>query len=230
MATSGTYNFSLSNADCVFEAFDRCKIRGTALTGEHMLSARASINLELMTWSNRGVNLWAVDLQTLNLSQGVSQYTLAPETVLLLDTYIETTATGADPIDRIMKPVSRSDWAMIPDKSVEGPPTIYWLDRITPPVLNVWQPPDGNGPYVLKYYRMRRLQDADISMGQTPDFPFRFYDAFCSGMTMRLAEKYAPAQYEAKSKIYKAAWAEAWSADREHAPLRIIPDLSSYYQ
>ena len=229
MTTSGTYSFSLSNADCVFEAFDRLKIRGTALTGEHMTSARISINLELMTWANRGVNLWAVDLQSLALTQGVSQYTLAPETVLLLDAYITTTATGADPIDRIMKPVSRSDWAMIPDKSVQGPPTIYWLDRVTPPVLNVWQPPDGNGPYTLNYYRLRRLQDADITMGQTPDFPFRFYDAFCSGMAMRLAEKYAQEQYDAKKKIYEMAWKEAWAADHEHAPLRIIPDLSSYY-
>ena len=230
MVTSGTYNWSLSNSDCVLEAFDRIQIRGTALTGEHMLSARNSINLELITWSNRGVNLWAVDLQSTVLSQGQSSVTMAPETVLILDAYIETTATGADPIDRIMKPVSRTDWAMIPDKVIQGQPTIYWLDRVSPPILNFWQPADGNGPYTLKYYRLRRLQDAAISMGQTPDFPFRFYDAFCAGMAMRFAEKYAPTQFEEKTKVYKAAWAEAWSADHEHAPLQILPDVSSYYR
>lgn len=88
MTTSGTYNFDLSNSDVVLEAFDRCEIRPPAITGNMMISARRSINLELQRWANLGVNLWAVDLITENLIQGVTTYSIPLETVDLLDVYI----------------------------------------------------------------------------------------------------------------------------------------------
>lgn len=88
MASSGTYNFTLANADIVLEAFDRCEIRPSAITAEHMVSAKRSLNLELQRWSNLGVNLWAVDLITQDLQQGVLTYTLPQETVSLLDVYL----------------------------------------------------------------------------------------------------------------------------------------------
>lgn len=90
MTTSGTYSFELSNADIVLEAFDRCEIRPSAITAEHMVSAKRSVNLELQRWSNLGVNLWAVDLISIPLIQGVTTYTVPSETVSLLDVYLRT--------------------------------------------------------------------------------------------------------------------------------------------
>ena len=74
MATSGTYAFDMPIGDVVIEAFDRCEVRGTALTRNHMLSARRSINLELLEWSNRGVNLWAVKPFSLQIVVGQATY------------------------------------------------------------------------------------------------------------------------------------------------------------
>lgn len=392
MTTSGTYNFELSNTDIVLEAFDRCEVRPAALTTEHMISAKRSVNLELQTWSNLGVNLWCVDLITIPMVQGVPTYTLPKETVSLLDVYLrqftlsgtfnvtpnfsiinlsttvnvvisnhglltgnwinittpvaignlllqgyyQVTVTdpnnftitspvaatstlsngGAVPlftavagqvavqvtlanhglvagevftvyaqthiggitllgpytvtgvidasnfgiaisqtiqfgdtqyentnlaqiqfqtngsavIDNMMSPFGRTDYAMIPDKLAQGRPTTYWMDRQITPKVSIWQVPDQNGPYQLQCYRMRRVQDANASMGETPEIPYRFIDAFCARLARRLAVKYAKPMIAVLEKDADRAWMEAGIEDRERADIMIMPDLTGYYQ
>jgi hypothetical protein len=69
MATSGTYTFNPSLGEIVLYAYNLCEVRNTALAQEHMEAARMSTNLLLANWANRGVNLWAVDLVTVNFNQ-----------------------------------------------------------------------------------------------------------------------------------------------------------------
>ena len=107
MATSGTYNFNPSLGELTLYAFNLCEVRNTAIAQEHMESSRMAMNMMLSNWSNRGVNLWAVDLQTISLVQGQATYSVPDNTVVMLDAYCETT-TGSQPIDRIILPVSRT--------------------------------------------------------------------------------------------------------------------------
>ena len=69
MSTSGTYSWNPSLGELTLYAFNLAEIRNTALAQEHMESARMASNMLLSNWSNRGVNLWAVDLQTVNFNQ-----------------------------------------------------------------------------------------------------------------------------------------------------------------
>jgi hypothetical protein len=56
MTTSGTANFNLDLGDLVEEAFERC---GQELrSGYDMRTARRSLNLLLVEFANRGINLW----------------------------------------------------------------------------------------------------------------------------------------------------------------------------
>lgn len=95
MTTSGTNSWFLDNAGVITEAFGRCGIRPTALTREHFISATRSLNLALQSWSNKGVNLFQVDLQSIPLIQGEATYTLPSNTVNILDAYIETYQLGS---------------------------------------------------------------------------------------------------------------------------------------
>lgn len=393
MTTSGTYTFNPSIADLALESLDRCEIRPPAITNEIMTSVKRSINFELERWANLGVNLWVVDLQTINLVQGVSTYNIPPETVSLLDVYIrtfsltntfnvpvnfstvagspiitvavvnhglqtgeflniltqigignlmlygfyevtsvvnsglftiaspvnsattinnagavplftptsgssimkvtlanhglangqlfnvavQTTVAGvilfgsytvvnvidasnftiqlfsdagnsipvsenmnqlqlqtqsntADPVDRIMTPMGRTDYAMQPDKFVQATPTQYWFDRLINPQITVWPVPDQNGPYQIQYYRMRRIQDASPTMGQTAEIPYRFLDAFCARLAHRLAIKYAKALLPVLEAEADRAWKEAAIEDRERADIFITPMLDLYYR
>lgn len=393
MTSSGTYNFQLSNADVVLEAFDRCEIRPAEITNEHLISARRSLNLELDSWSNLGINLWQVDLLQIPLIQGVATYNIDPTTVNILDTYLRTfqlpttftftpnfstvlgsnsvgvfianhglqvgywiqivtpisvgglllqgfyelasvintnqftilaassatstissggtlalfsttatsstvgvqlanhglvvgqsfnigastmvggltlfgaysvsgvtdvnnfgisvveaaplTATAYEaggfcvinaqinnvtPTDRFMEPIARTDYAMISDKLVQAPPTCYWFDRTITPTITLWQVPDQNGPYVLNCYRMKRIQDAAPTMGQTADIPYRFYDTFCARMAARLAVKYAKSMLSVLQQLADKAWLEATTEDRERAEISILPSISMYWR
>lgn len=228
MTSSGTYTFDMSNADIVLEAFDRCGIRPTSLTAEHMISARRSINLELANYSNRGVNLWAVDLQTVAMTAETVSYTLDADTVNVLDVYRTTTDDQGNETDIILSPMGRTDYASIPNKAQTGTPISYWFDRTLTPVLYIWQPPADDDLYTLKYYRMRRIQDAAITMGQTADVPFRFLDALCAGVAARLAVKYAADKVTLLKTEAKEALALAMTEDQEYAPIYITPDFGPY--
>lgn len=230
MTTSGTSTFNLANADIVLEAFDRLQVRPGAITNEHMVSARRSLNLELTSWDNRGINLWAVDLQELALIEGQTSYELSQTTITTLDVYIRQEASGSSqPIDRIMNPIGRSEYAMIPNKEQEGFPTVYWFDRTTTPTLHIWQPANATGVYTLRCYRMRRLEDAAPNMVQTADVPYRFLDALSAGLAARLARKYRP-EAVAELKLEAAeALMLAIVEDRERVPLYIQPDFGPYF-
>ena len=141
-----------------------------------------------------------------------------------------TQSANADPIDRILIPIGRTDYAMYPDKFVQSVPSVYWQDRTINPTVTLYQVPDGNGPYSLIYYRMRRLQNANPSMGQTADVHFRFLDALCAKLAARLAIKYAKPMLAVLAPAAKDAWDNAIGEERERAENFIMPDLSGYYR
>lgn len=85
---SGTYAYAPRLIDIALEAFDRCGIRAAELTPDHWISMRRTMNLVFASWSNRGVNLWLVDTQTVNLSQGVSEYAVPTDTVNVEEAFI----------------------------------------------------------------------------------------------------------------------------------------------
>lgn len=230
MTTSGTYTFGLSNSDLVLEAFDRIQIRPAALTPEHLQSARVSLNLELLQWGNRGVMLWAVQTASLTLVAGQATYTLPTTCNELLDTYYSIPATTGT-TDRMMMPMSRDIFAALPAKSTPGLPTQYWFQRLVVPQVTFWPVPAIGSPNeTINFYYLRRLQDAAVSAGQTPDIVDRYFEALVSGLCARLAEKYAPTQEDAKVKKAMAAWIEAAQEDRDSPAISIMPNLSSYWR
>lgn len=145
------------------------------------------------------------------------------------DAQIATQQTTQIPIDRIMTPMSRDDYAALPNKSQQGFPYNYWLDRTINETITLWLVPDANGPYELQYYRFSQIQDADAKSGQTLDMPYRFLEAFCSSVAFHLAMKWKPESAIALQTYADKVWAEAAAEDREYVPLYMQPDVSGYY-
>jgi hypothetical protein len=394
MTSSGTLNFSPSISDILIESFERIQIRSAEITPEHMYSAKASCNLVLSSWMNRGVNLWKVTQNTIPMVQGVGTYNLPASTVMVLDTYVRqysmngannvtlpafattlnsptvtvtqanngmsvgnyisivipvsigglilygfyqvtstpsssiytftaasnatsTVASGgvvpyftsvanspninvllpnhgyvaggtfviqvttnvggiplfgsytisaivdannftispgynaaysgsiyenagmaqialqqvsSQPVDRIMTPISRTDYASLANKFVQGFSSVYWFDRLLTPTVTLWQIPDGNGPYALVYYAATQIFDANPQNGQTSDMPNRFLEAFCCEWSYHLARKWKPEMEAMRKADYLAAWAEAAAEDRERVPMYVMPVFDSYFQ
>lgn len=230
MTTSGTYAFNPSLGELTLYAFNLCGIRNTSLLQEHMTSARMATNLMLSRWSNMGVNLWKVDLVTVPLVTGVSTYNVDQNTVMVLDTYVTTAQTGQN-IDRIILPISRTEYASYPNKEQEGFPTVYWFDRLVSPTLTIWPVPNtSNGPTSLSYYRVTQIEDANFKSGQTVDIPYRWMEAFANGLAYNLARVWNPQMVVKLKPEADESYMIAAGQDVEVVNMYISPMVSGYWR
>ena len=230
--SSGTYTWFPPVTELVLDAFERCgKADLDGLNAQLMQSAKRSMNMVLQSWSNRGVNLWTLDLVSLPLAvnQGGEASPIAVDSSVIdiLDVY-RRIGSGLTQTDLLMFVLSRDDYAAMPVKTQQGPPTSYWFDRFSTQQLYIWPLPDLANTYTLRYYCFRRVQDADAVGAQTPDIPLRFVEAFTAGLAAHLSWKWAPDRTDKLLAYYEKMFQEAQVEDREKVPLRITPSLAAY--
>ena len=230
MATSGTYTFSPSLGEVSIYAYNLIGVRGTALLQEHMEAARMATNMMLSRWSNQGVNLWAVDLVTVPLVQGQATYSVDANTVVMLDAYMVIDNGQSQPIDRIILPVSRTEYASYPNKEQQGFTTTFWFDRLLSPTVNLWPVPDGNSAQFLKYYRVRQLQDANLQNGEQVEIPYLWLEAFAYGLAQRLAIIWSPDKVAIMKPMADEAYQIAADQNVETAQQYISPQISGYFR
>jgi hypothetical protein len=230
MATSGTYTFNPSLGEITLYAYNLIGVRNTALLQEHLEAARMAANFMCSNWSNRGVNLWAVDLITTPLIEGQTTYNVDSNTVMILDAYIETDNGGGQPIDRIIMPISRTEYASYPNKEQQGFPTTFWFDRLISPTVTIWPVPDGQSAQTLKYYRVRQIQDANLQNGQQVEIPFLWLDAFAYGLAARLAVIWAPDKTQILKPLADEAYTVAAEQNIEQAQQYISPQIMGYFR
>ena len=228
MTTSGTYTFNPSLGELTLYAYNLIGIRSPSLVQEHFQTARMAVNMMGASWSNQGVNLWAVDLVTVPLVQGTTTYSVDPSTVMILDAYIET-VSATTTVDRPILPISRTEYASYPNKIQQGFPTVFWFDRLIAPTVTIWPVPDGTQTY-LKYYRVRQIQDSNLAGAQTAEIPFLWLEAFSFGLAFRLGLIWAPEKAVAYKPLADEAYTIAASQNVESSNFYIAPMVGGYYR
>ena len=228
--TSGAFNYNPSLGEFLLVAFGKIQVRPAEITQSHMLNARMCANLILSEISNLQPNLWEVGLQTLPLTQGVATYAVPASTVMILDLYISTGTNAATTNDRYLWPVSRTEYASYSNKTQQGTPTVFWYDRLISQNITFYLVPDGNGPYTAKFYSVRQTQDADVTNGQNVEIPYRWYDAYVSGLAWKLSEIYMPQLEDKLFARYTRALQIAQTNDVENVPLMIAPGIGGYFE
>lgn len=133
-------------------------------------------------------------------------------------------------IDRIIIPISRTDYASIANKNMPGFPTSYWYDKILQPTMYIWPVPNQYIPQGLQFYVMKRPQDAEMADGTQIQIPYEYYDYYVWGLAERLAFIYAPDRLPVISPRKQQAWARAMQASTENVPINIDTMLGSYYR
>lgn len=229
MTTTGTYDFNPNLGEIVLYAFNLIGVRNTSILQEHMESAKMATNMMLSSWSNKGVNLWKVDLVTKPLVLGQSTYPVDPSTVMILDAYISTDDGSGNTRDRIILPISRGDYASYPNKSLQGMPTVFWFNRLISPNVTLWPVPKVVGIQYLKYYRVTQIQDASLKKAQTVDIPYRWMEAFANGLAFRLAKIWSPAAAAGLMAEAKSSFDGAAEQDVENVNFVISPMVGGYF-
>lgn len=230
MATSGTYTYNPSLGELTLYAYNLAGVRNTALLQEHMESSRMATNLMLANWANRGVNLWAVDLVTVPLVAGQSTYNVDGNTVVILDAYMRIDDGVSQPIDRIILPISRTEYASYPNKEQQGFTTTFWFDRLISPTVTLWPVPDGSSAQYLRYYRVRRIQDSNLQGGENVEIPYLWLDAFAYGLAARLAQIWNPQMVQVLKPLADEAYQIAADQNVETAQQYISPMIAGYFR
>ena len=247
MTTSGVYDFNPSLGSLTLYAYSLIGLRPTSLVQEHFTTAQMATNMTLASFSNQGVNLWKVDLVEVPLIQGRSTYAVDPDTVVILDAYVTILSDNAPPIDRIILPVSRTEYASYPNKQQQGFTTVFWFDRLTSPTdmrgpgdeelfavngpqVTLWPVPDGYSAQTLKYYRLVQTQTAGFQNGQTVDIPFLWMEAFADALAYRLAKIWNPQMAVGLKAAADESYQIAASQNVETAQQFISPQLAGYFR
>jgi hypothetical protein len=218
MTTSGSRDFNLDIAEAIEEAYERIGLE--VRTGYDAKTARRSMNLMFAEWANRGLNLWTVTQATTTVTQGVAEYTLAPDVIDILDMSIRRNGTDFE-----MTRISRSDYLNFPNKTDQGRPSQFYFDRQISPVITLWQTPD-NSTDTLVYYYVRRIEDVG-ALTNTTGIPFRFYPCMVAGLAYYLAIKRAPDRVQMMKAIYEEEFQRAANEDEDRVPL--VLRLSARY-
>jgi hypothetical protein len=202
----------------------------------HGQTAGSTFNIQVQTFISDIVLFGSYIVQTV---PNANSFTITAANPSLINTTVSENLgnafmagqnNAADPIDRLLYPLSETDYAAIPDKFQQGLPTSFFYNRQSPtPNVTLWLVPNNTGPYVLQFWRTRQLQDANLGFGQTPDIPYRFFEALCSDLAARLAQKFAPDRWLALKADAAAQWSEAALADSEKVSLYIGMQLDDYY-
>jgi hypothetical protein len=231
MPTSGTFGFAPSTGELILAAFARVQIRRSEITNEHLANARNELNLLQVTWANLGPLLWTVGLQTAPLVQGQSVYPVPAQTVMVLDAYISVpNGDGITFSDRIIMPLSRTEYASVPNKTQQGRVTSFWFNRQIAPTLTLWPVPDATAGIILNYYTFTQIQDAAIGAAGSPGVPYLWLDAMVAGLAHRLAIIYAPPMESARQEQAQKAFNTASMQGSENVALYIAPQIGGYFR
>lgn len=128
--TTGSTAFNMDFTELAEEAWERA---GREMrSGYDLRTARRSMNLMTIEWSNRGLNMWTIDQGTITLTPGLNTYALPTDTIDLLDHVIRTGANEANTqADLSITRISVSTYATIPNKLAQGRPIQVWIQRLS---------------------------------------------------------------------------------------------------
>ncbi len=219
MTLSGTSDFELDVAEYIEEAFERCGLE--VRTGYDLKTAKRSLNLMLAEWANRGLNQWTIKQRSFTSTQGDGDISISADVIDVLSVVVRRSNT-----DYALDRVSRDTFLSIPNKTSQGRPSQFFLDRQTTPVLQIWPRPENNTDVVI-YDALTRMNDAD---GQTNklDMPFRFYPCLAAGLAYYISMKRAPNRVQLLKAVYEEEFERAMTEDRDRSSFNVVPQYQYF--
>ena len=235
--TSGTVifdkNFSID--EIIEEAYERIGLQG--VSGYQLKTARRSLNILFQEWGNRGLHYWQIANNDITLVDGQAVYTMFRSSddgtsdataVFGVDDILEAVYRNSSNVDTPLTKINRSTYQALSNKTSEGQPTQYYVQRFIDKVtITLYLTPGSSeAGNKLNYYYVKRIQDVGDYTNAT-DVPYRFVPCMCSGLAFYLAQKYAPERVQAMKLYYEDELQRALEEDGSSTSTYISPKV--YY-
>lgn len=242
MATTGTYLYDPQIVEVIDEAFERgCLMDPKDVGSRHIESFFRSLKLMLNSeWSNIGCRRWMIQQATETTTPGMGSFRLPIGAIDVVGAVLRRANRDAE-----MYPISRDDFLTIADKTINGRPDRYWVDRqagnfsatLSNKVVNLWQR-GSNTTDIVVYDYLRQIQDVG-SPRNTLQIPLNAMYAMNCGMAAYMAEKFKPERFDKlmvryrgpdwadTTKVIKGALGELLMEDREKSDIDLSVDYGS---
>ena len=188
--TSGTTTFDKTFAidEIIEEAYERIGMQG--VSGNQLRMARRSLNIMFQEWGNRGLHYWEVANNSFTLVDGQAVYTMFRSTddgtssataVYGVDDVLEASYRNASSVDSPLSKINRSTYQGLANKTSEGTPTQYFVQRFIDKVtITLYLTPGSSqAGHFINYYYVKRIQDVGDYTNAT-DVPYRFVPVYGS--------------------------------------------------
>ena len=235
--TSGTTTFDKTFAidEIIEEAYERIGMQG--VSGNQLRMARRSLNIMFQEWGNRGLHYWEVANNSITLVDGQAEYTMFRSTgdgtssttaVYGVDDVLEASYRNASSVDSPLSKINRSTYQGLANKTSEGTPTQYFvqrfIDKVT--VTLYLTPGSSQAGHFINYYYVKRIQDVGDYTNAT-DVPYRFIPCMASGLSYYLSQKFKPELTQQMKLIYEDELQRALAEDGSSSSSFITP--KTYY-
>jgi hypothetical protein len=235
--TSGTTTFDKTFAidEIIEEAYERIGMQG--VSGNQLRMARRSLNIMFQEWGNRGLHYWEVANNSITLVDGQAEYTMFRSTgdgtssttaVYGVDDVLEASYRNASSVDSPLSKINRSTYQGLANKTSEGTPTQYFVQRFIDKVtITLYLTPGSSqAGHFINYYYVKRIQDVGDYTNAT-DVPYRFVPCMASGLSFYLSQKFKPEMTQQMKLLYEDELARALAEDGSSSSSYITP--KTYY-
>ena len=225
MATSESFNFTLDLGEIIEEAYERAGLE--LRSGYDYKTARRSLDLLMLEWQNRGLNLWTVKNASHTLTAGTAAYALSAERIEIIEASLRTDAgDSSNQSDLTMERISAVQYSHLTNKLTQGRPLQYYVERSPSHItVNMWPVPDSQETYTFVYYYLERIEDSGKPASNNMDVPDRYLPCLVSGLAYNIALK-RPESVQlvpVLKEIYEEQWNMVSDAFREKAALYVTP-------
>jgi hypothetical protein len=187
-------------------------------------------------WANRGLHYWEVANNSITLVDGQATYTMFRSTgdgtsdataVYGVDDVLEASYRNNN-VDTPLTKIARSAYQALSNKTSEGVPTQYFVQRLIDKVtITLYLTPGSSeaGKFI-NYYYVKRIQDVG-DYTNAADVPYRFVPCMASGLAFYLAQKFKPQMVQQMKMLYEDELQRALSEDGSPSSTYISPKV--YY-
>ena len=235
--TSGTTTFDKTFAidEIIEEAYERIGMQG--VSGNQLRMARRSLNIMFQEWGNRGLHYWEVANNSITLVDGQATYTMFRSTgdgtsdataVYGVDDVLEAVYRNSSNVDTPLTKINRSTYQGLSNKTSEGTPSQYFVQRFIDKVtITLYLTPGSSeAGNTINYYYVKRIQDVGDYTNAT-DVPYRFVPCMASGLAYYLSQKFKPELTQNMKLLYEDELQRALAEDGSSSSSYITP--KTYY-
>lgn len=184
------------------ECFERAGIEAKTIGNDHIESAFRSIALLLNSeWLTLGIRTYQFLLLNFTTVVNTPQIILPTGVMTISDAILR-----RDQRDTPINPMARQEYLEIPDKTQQGRPDRYLVDKqYNQVVMTVWRSPENNTDQIHYWAMMNTALPGDSDLSLQLQTRPEMQEAMHAGLSAKLAMKFNAGRYEVLQSYYRGS-------------------------